>query len=161
MFILLLYAANRRENPLGSVCSHMHSKCTKRWNICAAMRLFVLSPFHLPHFHAELRNTWASAILPCECCLAFLPSFFIPLLNTIHHLFYTFTAGWRPESNRASFLMMLPTPGMTAWSRRTSQSILLPWLLTASSEREQQNLEEHTSRLSMALTFCSQSSVNL
>lgn len=91
----------------------------------------------------------------------FLWEFCIPLLNTIHHLFHTFTAGWRPESNRASFLMMLPTPGMTAWSRRTSQSILLLWLLTASSEWEKLNLEEHTSRLSMALTLCSQSSVNL
>ena len=87
--------------------------------------------------------------------------FFVPLLNTIHHLFHTFTAGWRPESNRASFLMMLPTPGMTAWSRRTSQSILLLWLLTASSERERLNLGEQTSRLSLALTLCSQSSVNL
>lgn len=87
--------------------------------------------------------------------------FFVPVLNTIHHLFHTFTAGWRPESNSASFLMMLPTPGMTAWSRRTSQSILLLWLLTASSEREKLNLGEHTSWLSIALTLCSQSSVNL
>lgn len=97
-----------------------------------------------------------------ELSCIFYPLFFcIPLLNTIHHLFHTFTAGWRPESNRASFLMMFPTPGMTAWSRRTSQSILLPWLLTASSEREKLNVEEHTSRLSVALTLCSQSSVNL
>lgn len=83
------------------------------------------------------------------------------MLNTIHHIFHTFTAGWRPESNRASFLMMLPTPGMTAWSRRTSQSILLLWLFTASSQWEKLNLREHTSRLSIALTLSSQSSVNL
>lgn len=86
---------------------------------------------------------------------------FAPLLSTIHHLFHTFTAGWRPESNRASFLMMFPTPGRTAWSRRTSQSIRQLWLLTAASAREKLNLEEHTSRLSKALTLCSQSSVNL
>lgn len=97
---------------------------------------------------------------PVTVVLHFYP-FFVPLLNTIHHLFHTFTAGWRPESNRASFLMMLPTPGMTAWSRRTSQSILLLWLFTASSQWEKLNLGEHTSRLSIALTLCSQSSVNL
>lgn len=91
----------------------------------------------------------------------FFTLFFVPLLNTIHHIFHTFTAGWRPESNRASFLMMLPTPGMMAWSRRTSHSILLLWLLTASSERERLNFGAHTSRLSIALTLCSQSSVNL
>lgn len=73
----------------------------------------------------------------------------------------TVTAGWRPESNRASFLMMFPTPGMTAWSRRTSHSILPLWHLTASAEREKLNFGEHTSRHSMALTLCSLSSVNL
>ena len=70
-------------------------------------------------------------------------------MNTIHHVFHTFTPGWRPESNRASFLMMFPTPGMTAWSMRTSQSLLLLWLLTAFSAWEKLNLEEHTSRLSI------------
>lgn len=73
----------------------------------------------------------------------------------------TVTAGWRPESNRASFLMMFPTPGITAWSSRTSHSILLLWHLTASTEREKLNFGEHTSRHSMALTLCSLSSVNL
>lgn len=57
--------------------------------------------------------------------------------------------------------MMLPTPGMTAWSRRTSQSILPLWFLTASSDWLWLNLGEQTSRLSIALTLCSQSSVNL
>lgn len=93
--------------------------------------------------------------------LSFHPFYFVPQLNRIYHLFHTFTAGWRPESNRASFFMMLPTPGMMAWSRRTSHSILLLWLLTASSEREKLNFGEHTSRLSIARTLCSQSSVNL
>lgn len=131
-------------------------------NVSVAMRPFVLSHFHLPHFNASLNNTSDQLyFFPCESCLAFVFSFFVPLLNTIHHLSHTFTAGWRPESNRASFLMMLPTPGMTAWSRRTSQSNLPLWLLTASSERETLNLGEHTSRLSIALTLCSQSSVNL
>lgn len=50
---------------------------------------------------------------------------------------------------------------MTAWSRRTSHSILPPRLLTAATEREKLNLGEHTSRLSKALTRCSQSSVDL
>lgn len=75
--------------------------------------------------------------------------------------FPTFTAGWRPESNRASFLMMLPTPGMIAWSMRTSHNIRRHWLLTASSEQEKLNCWEHTSRPSIALTLCTQSSVNL
>lgn len=75
--------------------------------------------------------------------------------------FHTFTAGWRPESNRASFLMMLPTPGIMAWSMRTSHNIRRCWRLTASSERGKLNCWEHTSRPSIALTFCTQSSVNL
>lgn len=57
--------------------------------------------------------------------------------------------------------MMLPTPGMTAWSMRTSHTIRQFWLLTASSAREELNRWEHTSRPSMALTFCTQSSINL
>lgn len=125
-------------------------------SICAALHLFSFSLFYLPHCDASLSNTTFSVTV----VLHFYP-FFVPLLNTIHHLFHTFTAGWRPESNRASFLMMLPTPGMTAWSRRTSQSILLLWLFTASSQWEKLNLGEHRSRLSIALTLCSQSSVNL
>lgn len=87
---------------------------------------------------------------------------FILLFSTIYHLFLpTFTAGWRPESNKASFLMMFPTPGMTAWSMRTSHNIRRLWLLTASSEWEKLKCWEHTSRASKALTFCTQSSVNL
>lgn len=87
---------------------------------------------------------------------------FILLFRTIYHLFFpTFTAGWRPESNKASFLMMFPTPGMTAWSMRTSHNIRRLWLLTASSEWEKLKCWEHTSRASKALTFCTQSSVNL
>lgn len=57
--------------------------------------------------------------------------------------------------------MMLPTPGMTAWSMRASHNIRRCWRLTASSEREKLNCWEHTSRPSIALTFCTQSSVNL
>lgn len=57
--------------------------------------------------------------------------------------------------------MMFPTPGMTAWSMTTSHNIRRHWLLTASSEREKLNCWEHTSRPSRALTFCTQSSVNL
>lgn len=91
---------------------------------------------------------------------------FIPLSVFLCWILFTIslrtvTAGWRPESNRASFLMMFPTPGMTAWSRRTSHRILLLWHLTASTEREKLNFGEHTSRHSMALTLCSLSSVNL
>lgn len=113
------------------------------------MRLFVFSvlPSTLTKWHSIIQD-----LKPfCE-------EFFVLLFRTIHH---TFTAGWRPESNRASFLMMLPTPGMMAWSRRTSQSILLLWLLTASSEREELKFREHISRLSIAFTLCSQSSVSL
>lgn len=56
---------------------------------------------------------------------------------------------------------MFPTPGRTAWSKSTSQSILALSLFTASTAREKLNLDEQTSRPSMALTFCLQSSVNL
>lgn len=111
-------------------------------------------PFSIPHFNAWLNNTGA------QTCLREFP-LFVPQLNTIHHIFHTFTAGWSPESNKASFLMMLPTPGMMAWSRSTSHSILLLWPLTACLEWEKLNFGEHTSKLCMALTFCSQSSVNL
>lgn len=73
----------------------------------------------------------------------------------------TLTAGLRPLSKRASFLIMFPTPGRMAWSNSTSQSILVLSLFTASTAREKLNLDEQTSRPSMALTFCLQSSVSL
>lgn len=119
--------------------------------------------------NASLNSTETLTLFLCTSRLCTLV--FAPLLNTVHHPslsvplhpphLRTVTAGWRPESNRASFLMMFPTPGMTAWSRRTSHSILLLWPLTASTEREKLNLGEHTSRHSVALTLCSLSSANL
>lgn len=117
---------------------------------CACLSFFRLNPLLLKRrsIIQEPKPFW-------EDCV-------ILLFNAIYHLFFhTFTAGWRPESNRASFLMMLPTPGITAWSMSTSHNIRRCWLLTASSEREKLNCWEHTSRHSIALTFCTQSSVNL
>lgn len=119
---------------------------------CAAVRC--LSSPSAKHHSAKPAQTFLFFFILPSFCL-------VPLLNTIHHLSRTFTAGWRPESNRASFLMMLPTPGMTLWSRRTSHSILPLWLLSAAALREKLNLGEQTSRLSMARTLCSQSWASL
>lgn len=116
----------------------------------ALVWLFRLNPLLLKR-HSIIREPKPCLGTPC----------YSPVQCNLSSLFHTFTAGWRPESNRASFLMMLPTPGMTAWSMRTSHNIRRCWRLTASSEREKLNCWEHTSRPSIALTFCTQSSVNL
>lgn len=73
----------------------------------------------------------------------------------------TLRAGWRPLSNSASFFMIFPTPGNTAWSSNTSHNIRVFCCLISCSALEKLNFGEQTSKLSIILTFCSHSAAFL
>lgn len=74
---------------------------------------------------------------------------------------HTLTAGWRPLSKRASFFIMFPTPGRTAWSSKISHNIRPFCFLISLSALNKLNFGEHISKSSRILIFFSHSAVFL